>query len=127
MLAFVWVYTGISKLYDWVGTQYGIYAQAFPAWIAEMLIYILPPLEILIGLMLLVGRTRKMGFSISFILMLIFTFYVSWVYFGMTKFIPCTCGGLFQKLSWGSHLLINCILLLLSTLGLFFENKQASP
>jgi putative oxidoreductase len=118
MLAFVWIYTGVNKLYDWGGTQYGMYAQSFPIWLAELLIYILPPLEILVGLMLLVTRTRMIGLLLSLVLMLVFTGYVGWVYFGGRGFVPCTCGGIFNKMSWGTHFWINIILLLMSALGI---------
>jgi len=38
--------------------------------------------------------------------------------------IPCSCGGIIAKLSWGQHLVFNLIFLGLALIGFMFFDKK---
>lgn len=83
---------------------------------ATILSIFIPAIELLICGLLLVGRTRKIGFIASAALMLSFTVYV-WYVLSFTKDKPCSCGGIIRNLSWQNHLIFNVAFLLIAITG----------
>lgn len=118
ILAFVFAYTAIAKVYDWQGTKLAMYNQVLPDWSKDLLLYGIPMVEILVALFLLFPRMRWIGFVSSLLLMLIFTGYVAWIWFGFAEKVPCSCGGILSSLTWGEHLVLNLGLTGLSVWGL---------
>ncbi|MCH7408137.1 hypothetical protein MM239_01915 [Belliella sp. DSM 111904] len=119
ILAMVFIYTAVSKVYDWEGTKRSLYNQVFPIWLADILLYVLPPIEIIIAVLLLLNHTTKLGLRLSIILMTLFTGYISLIILGVFERVPCSCGGIISTLGWGEHLVFNIILLFIALLGLF--------
>ncbi len=107
ILAFVFVYTAIAKVYDWNATKLAMYNQVIPDWSKDLLLYGIPMMEVLVALMLLIPRWRFRGFLASLMLMLVFTGYVAWVWLGLAGRVPCSCGGIISSLTWGQHLILN--------------------
>lgn len=102
--------------------------QTIPRWLAQLLTYILPETEIIASLLLIMPKTRLIGFYVAFILMLLFTGYAGLVlanYFGR---VPCSCGGILKTLSWKTHFLFNLFFLILTVAGItiiYRERRQA--
>lgn len=107
ILAFVFAYTAIAKVYDWNATKLAMYNQVIPDWSKDLLLYGIPMMEAVVALMLLIPRWRYRGFLVSLMLMLVFTGYVAWVWFGLAGRVPCSCGGIISSLTWGQHLILN--------------------
>ena len=107
ILAFVFAYSAIAKIYDWQATRLAMYNQVVPDWSKEVLLYGIPLVEMILSLMLLLPRWRAKGFLASLVLMLVFTGYVAWVWMGMADRVPCSCGGIISSLTWGQHLILN--------------------
>ncbi|WP_026968020.1 MauE/DoxX family redox-associated membrane protein [Algoriphagus terrigena] len=124
LLAFLFAYTGIVKLYDWQETRLAMYNQVIPDWSQELLLYGIPVMELLLAVLLLVPRFRRMGFVISVILMGSFTAYVAWVWLGLAGRTPCSCGGIISSLTWGQHLIFNLVFLGISIVGVWMERKE---
>lgn len=53
----------------------------------------------------------------SVILMLIFTLYVALILLNAFEYIPCSCGGIMESLSWNEHLLVNLLFLAVAITG----------
>ena len=100
LLAFVFAYTAIAKIYDWQETRLAMYNQVVPDWSKELLLYGIPGLELVLAVMLLVPKFRRIGFRISAMLMTVFTAYVAWVWLGLAGRVPCSCGGIISSLTW---------------------------
>lgn len=126
LLALLFGYTAISKVYDWHGTRNGLYNQIFPAWMAEGLLYGLPLLELIVAGMLVIPRWRRMGFLISLVLLSLFSIYVAVVMTGIFGRIPCNCGGVIGSLGWGQHLLFNLVFLGLAGFGVWWREEGGS-
>ena len=124
ILAFVFIYTAVSKLYDWDGTQRALYNQVFPIWFAEILLYTIPVIELATAGLLLNSKTIRKGLLVSFILMLSFTGYIGLIMTGVFGRIPCSCGGIISTLGWGEHLVLNIVLLGLALVGIWIENAK---
>ena len=127
LLASLFIYTAVSKVYDWKGTQLAMYNQLFPEWMADILLFILPILEIGIASMLLVSALRKTGLLFSVILLMLFTGYVGWIGLGFAERVPCSCGGVLNSLDWEEHLVFNLVFLGIAGYGLWFEKWKSQP
>lgn len=117
ILAFVFAYTAIAKVYDWNATKLAMYNQVIPDWSKDLLLYGIPMMEVVVALMLFIPRWRYRGFLVSLMLMLAFTGYVAWIWFGLAGRVPCSCGGIISSLTWGEHLVLNLGLTGLSVWG----------
>ncbi len=124
LMAMLFTYTAISKLYAWRETKFALYNQWFPELMTEVLLYGLPIVELAVAIFLLLPGLRRFGFMVSILLMLSFTGYVAWVWFGFAGRTPCSCGGVLSSLSWGEHLVFNLVFLGISMIGYWSHGKS---
>ena len=125
LLASLFIYTAVSKVYDWQGTKLAMYNQLFPEWMADILLFTLPVLELGIASMLLVSAWRKTGLLLSVLLLILFTGYVGYIGLGLSARVPCSCGGVLSSMDWGEHLLFNLAFLGIAGYGLWFERWKS--
>jgi uncharacterized membrane protein YphA (DoxX/SURF4 family) len=123
LLIFLFIYTSISKLLEYDTFQRQLGQSPFITLYAPVVAWALPVGEIIIAGMLLYGRTRLAGFYLSFFLLSLFTFYLS-AMLTFSYFIPCSCGGVLQHLSWNAHIVFNIVFVLLSATGVLLQVKQ---
>ncbi|PSL03085.1 MauE/DoxX family redox-associated membrane protein [Cecembia rubra] len=124
VLAFLFLYTGFSKLMDPVGTYQGLSNQVLPTLLAELLFYSLPPIELTIAVLLLKDRTIKIGLASFSILMTVFSAYIILVLTGVFGRVPCSCGGVLNSLGWWEHLWFNLFFLGLAGIGLKLKSEK---
>nr|WP_276834881.1 MauE/DoxX family redox-associated membrane protein [Chryseobacterium cucumeris] len=67
-----------------------------------------------------------MGLIGSFVLMLIFTGYIA-LLLSKSKNLPCSCGGILEKMSWNQHLYFNIGCVTLSAIALGLNLKYSRP
>ncbi|SFO43403.1 hypothetical protein SAMN05428949_5107 [Chitinophaga sp. YR627] len=125
LLVFLFIYTGISKLLDYHTFRRQLGQSPFITLYAPFIVWALPLGEIIIAGLLLYTRTRLMGFYLSFFLLSLFTFYLV-AMLRLSYFIPCSCGGVLQHLSWNAHIVFNIVFVILSTIGVLLHAKQQS-
>ena len=123
LLIFLFVYAAASKLVDYQKFQVQLSQSpmltAFAGWVS----WIIPSVEIIISIMLVFSRFRLLGLYASFGLMVMFTTYI----IAITKFsdyIPCSCGGVLQKMSWNQHLIFNVGIVLLTLASIILYRKK---
>lgn len=126
-LALLFTYTALSKLLDVSTFRQQMLNQPFPEWFANLLSWVLPFAEIAIATLLLNSKTRLTGLYLSLVFMSMFTLYIALVLLNIFGRIPCSCGGIFEKMSWEMHLLFNIIFVLLALTGIFIKEKQGKP
>lgn len=124
ILSALFAYTGLSKWLDWHGTKAALYNQVFPIWMADVILYGLPPLEVMVSMMLLVSRWRSWGLWLSVILMTLFTGYISLVLTGVFGRVPCSCGGVLNSLVWWEHLGFNLVVLVMGVWGVWVKKRE---
>jgi hypothetical protein len=125
LLVFLFIYTGISKLLDYHTFRRQLGQSPFITLYAPVIVWALPLGEIIIAGLLLYTRTRLMGFYLSFFLLSLFTFYLV-AMLRLSYFIPCSCGGVLQHLSWNAHIVFNIVFVILSTIGVLLHAKHQS-
>lgn len=119
----LFVYAAVSKLIDF--NQFKIQLgqspilTAYSNWIA----WGVPIAELIIAFLFLCSRSMLLAFYFSFSLMTIFTTYIILI-LNFSDYIPCSCGGILETLSWNSHLTLNFIFIGLAVVGIFILEYQ---
>ncbi|MBL7760961.1 MAG: hypothetical protein JNK08_09740 [Sediminibacterium sp.] len=124
LFVLLWLYTGLSKYIAFDSFKHDMYNQPFPHWFENIVIALLPPIEIITTLLLLFNRTIRTGLWISLILMLLFTIYAIAILAGAFAKTPCGCGGVIRSLSWQQHLVFNIVFTTLAIIALRLQNKK---
>lgn len=117
VLIMLFVYTPVSKWFEFEYFKGAIQAQPLPEFAKPLIVVLLPPVELLVAVLLVVPRAKLVGFVSSFILMAMFTVYTGLIAANYFHKQPCSCGGVFQYLTWKEHLELNVLLLFVSMLG----------
>jgi len=124
LLVLLFLYTSISKLLDFKHFISDMNNQPFPNWITPWLVRILPATEILIVVTLLFEKTRLAALWASFLVMLLFTIYTLLVLAKFFSIVPCSCGGVITKLTWGQHLVFNLFFTGISLTGIVLKKRE---
>jgi uncharacterized membrane protein YphA (DoxX/SURF4 family) len=119
----LFLYTGISKLFDYSVLKESIADSPILAPIATPIAWVLPWVEFAITILLIIPRWRLKGLYASFILMILFTGYVIALLLFDEK-LPCSCGGILQELSWPQHLIFNGIFVLLALWAIVLQRRE---
>lgn len=121
----LFVYAAVSKLLDFENFQVQLGQSPLLSAFAIWLSWLVPVVEVIIALLLLIPNSRRIGLFLSFSLMTMFTTYV-FIILHYSSFIPCSCGGVLEKMSWNVHLIFNIGFVALATLAIFIENGYST-
>ncbi len=113
----LFVYAATSKLIEFQKFRVQLGQSPMLTYFADWVAIAVPVVEILIALMLAIEKLRLAGLYASFSLMTAFSAYI----ISITRFsdyIPCSCGGILQKMTWNQHLVFNCLFILLAAIGI---------
>jgi putative oxidoreductase len=123
-LIILWLYAALSKLFDFIHFQKQMGVQVFPQFVSTVLVWLLPALELTTAGILIFANNKKTGLSASLILITIFTAYIILIVLHVFDRVPCSCGGLFEKMGWRLHLAFNLLTLLLNLACLKYYHKE---
>jgi uncharacterized membrane protein YphA (DoxX/SURF4 family) len=121
LLAALFFYAASSKLTDFEKSRGEMMNQVFPAQIAEILTWFIPAIELILIPLLLFPSTRKMALWASLFLLSSFTIYIAVVMTGVFGRVPCSCGGILEHMSYGTHLIFNLFFIGLAFIGTAVE------
>jgi hypothetical protein len=85
---------------------------AYASWLAILV----PAVELGLVISLIIPRTRLLGLYGCFCLMVMFTTYII-IILRFSQFIPCSCGGILQNMSWAEHLVFNVVATTVGVVG----------
>jgi putative oxidoreductase len=125
LLFILFAYTAASKFQDFKMFVLELNNQPFPDWMTPFLAWGLPSVELLIAAALIFGKTKRIGFLASFVIMFLFTTYTALVLLHVFKKVPCSCGGVISMLSWKQHLIFNLFFLALATIGIRLTKSRS--
>ncbi len=120
----LWLYAGASKLLDYGSFRVQLGKSPFISGFAPLLVWGVPVFEILIAVTLMFGRTVKIGLYASFFLMSLFTIYII-AMLNFSYYLPCSCGGIIEKLSWTQHLWFNVGWVILALVGIILTGSYS--
>src|SRR5690606_19412237 len=71
------------------------------------------------------NRFRMLGLYGFYGLMVMFTTYII-IILNFTSFIPCSCGGVLEKLGWTEHLIFNIAFIVLSGVAILILSHNTN-
>lgn len=122
LFVLLFLYAATSKLMDYDNFYLQISKSPIITDFAGILVWLVPGLEILISILLLINRTVMLGLYAAFTLMLLFTFYI-YAILNYSDHIPCSCGGVLQRMTWDQHLVFNIVFVVLGFVGIILQTK----
>ena len=119
----LFTYAAVSKLIDFQKFRVQLGQSPLLTAFAGSIAWIIPSLEILISILLITERFKLLGLYASFSLMTMFSTYIILIT-QFSIYIPCSCGGILEHLTWNQHLLFNICFLSFALAGLFLNSNQ---
>lgn len=120
----LFTYAALSKLIATGKFEAQIEPSPLIGGLAPIVVWAVPSWELLVAACLMVPRWRMAGLYAFWCTMLIFTLYIVYILF-FSPTIPCSCGGILEKMRWGDHLVFNILYLGLATWGIALQRRQA--
>ncbi|WP_343617330.1 MauE/DoxX family redox-associated membrane protein [Flavobacterium sp.] len=120
----LFIYAASSKLMEFESFEIQLgkspLLSAFAFWIARLI----PFAELLIAVLLLFSKSMKAGLYLALNLMIMFSAYI-FIILHYSSFVPCSCGGILEKMSWNAHLFFNIIFIVLALASIIIlEHKS---
>ncbi|KAA2244556.1 hypothetical protein F0L74_00845 [Chitinophaga agrisoli] len=120
----LFIYASVNKLldYDNFSTELGKspLLTAFAGYVA----WAVPAVELVVVILLTVPKWMLAGFYAAFSLMTMFTAYIVAI-LNFSDYIPCSCGGVLQNMTWNQHLVFNIFFVILGFAGIMlYENED---
>jgi uncharacterized membrane protein YphA (DoxX/SURF4 family) len=112
----LFVYASSSKLLDFQRFRVQLNKSPLLAPFVGWVIWLVPATEILIVVLLMIKRFQLTALYAAFSLMVMFTAYIITI-LNFSEYIPCSCGGILQNMSWRQHLVFNLAFVGLGCLG----------
>lgn len=116
-------YAAASKLLDYDKFKVQIGQSPLLTAFSGIVAWLVPAIEIIIATQLLVLRFRLWALYASFGLMVMFSAYIV-VITRFSDYVPCSCGGVLEKMNWNEHLLFNLVFVVLAFVAILFYPKE---
>lgn len=113
----LFIYASISKFITFESFQVQLAQSPLLTAYAGIISYAVLIVEIGTALLLTFRKTRLWGLYLSLGLMTAFTVYI-YLILNFSDFIPCSCGGILEKLGWTEHLWFNIAFVALAIIGI---------
>lgn len=124
LLVLLFAYTGLSKLAEFMNFEHQLSKSPWTllAHFSSFVAKALPIGELLIVILLVIPKTRLLGLSVSFVIMIAFTAYIGIMLISGVD-LPCSCGGVIRYMPWNWHLVFNLFFTLLALAGIILQRK----
>lgn len=121
-LSLVFIYAGVSKLMDYSNFKVQLSKSPIMADYANTASWAVPVIELAIAAKLYVVNLRQFALYAFLFLMSSFTIYLL-VILNFSDYIPCSCGGILQKMSWEAHVIFNLAIIAINLIAIYLFNK----
>ncbi|UCA61748.1 hypothetical protein KB553_09500 [Chryseobacterium rhizoplanae] len=122
-LIFLFIYAAFSKLMDFEAFQVQLAQSPLLSAYAGIISYAVIILELIIAGLLYLSKTRLIGLYASFGLMISFTVYI-YLILNFSDFVPCSCGGILEKMGWTEHLIFNIVWVIFALVSILIMESQ---
>ena len=116
----LFVYAAGSKLLDFETFRAQLAQSPLLSVFAGILAWMVPLVELALAGLLMFFRTRKWTLLGAFTLMVMFTSYIYFI-LNFSDFVPCSCGGVLEEMTWTQHLVFNMVFMFMAGLGMFLS------
>lgn len=104
----LFVYAAISKVTDFENFQVQVAQSPILSAFATVIAYATVIGELIIAILLCFPKTKRLGLYLFLGMMTAFTVYI-YLILNYSPFVPCSCGGILEKMGWTEHLWFNAI------------------
>ena len=127
-LILLFCYASASKIFDFENFKIQIAQSPLLSAYAGFVSYATIISEMVIVLLLLIPKSRLIGLYASLGIMSAFTIYI-YLILNYSDFVPCSCGGILEKLGWTEHLIFNilCVIAAIVAIVVYEIKKEISP
>lgn len=122
----LFTYAAISKLLDFENFQIQLGQSPVVSVGALYFSFLIPIIELGIVALFLVPQYRQIALYGSLILMSWFSAYI-YVVLRYSSYIPCSCGGILEKMSWETHLIFNLVFVGFTVVAIFLSHTSLKP
>jgi len=127
LLVVLFMYASFGKIFDLKDYVDSMYNQPLPHWLVAPMVIFLPVAEVATALGLIFEKTQRRSLQSALGLLSLFSLYIACILLHFFRWVPCSCGAIFHKLTWGQHLLINLLLAALTAMALTRRSKDPVP
>lgn len=121
--AALFVYAGVSKILEFDNFQAQLGQSSILGAFTWIISYGIITTEIGVAILLVIPKIRFWALISAFFLMASFTVYI-FIILNFTSSIPCSCGGILEKLGWKEHLVFNVFCTLLAAVALLLQQRE---
>lgn len=118
----LFVYAAVSKLLDFEKFRIQLGQSPMLTDFASLVAFGVPTLEILLAITLSINKFRTIALYAGLGLMTAFSAYIA-VILNFSDFIPCSCGGILERLGWTEHLIFNIVFILLAMIAIVLNDN----
>ncbi len=122
LLIVLFVYAGVSKLLAMEKFIVQIGQSPMLTNYALLVAWFVPVIELVIAALLMFEKTQLTGLYLSASLMTMFTVYII-LASRFSDYVPCSCGGVIETLTWSQHLVFNFFFLGGAILGVMLDRS----
>jgi uncharacterized membrane protein YphA (DoxX/SURF4 family) len=119
----LFLYAAVTKLMGYEKFEAQLGQSPLTTEHAVWIVWAVPSVEIFIVLMLAIPALRLPALYASYSLMVMFTTYIV-IVTRFSPFVPCSCGGVLQKLGWTEHLIFNAVFVILGATGIILHQHE---
>src|SRR5690606_1463769 len=116
------VYAALTKLMDYQKFVVQLGQSPILTQYANLIAVAVPLLELVVSLLLIIPRTRQAGLYAGFCLMVMFTTYIV-LASRFSDYVPCSCGGVLEGMTWTQHLIFNVVFVLLGLAAIMLHSR----
>lgn len=113
----LFLYAAVSKLLDFENFRVQLGQSPLLSAFASTVAVLVPAIEIIIALLLLTNKGRFIGLIGGTALMAMFSAYI-YIILHYSAFVPCSCGGVLEKMDWNQHLIFNIAFVVMSAIAI---------
>lgn len=118
----LFVYAATSKVLDFENFEVQLGQSPLLSIYASWISWLVITIELLIAAALLLPKSQLIGLYAALGLMTMFSAYI-FIILNFSSFIPCSCGGILEKMSWNMHLIFNCIFIALALFAIVLNKR----
>lgn len=124
LLTLLFVYAASSKLLDYTQFRVELGKSPLITSIAGLVAWSIPILEVITALLLAFLRLRLLGLYAAFSLLTLFSAYILYILL-YSPYIPCSCGGVLQHMSWRTHFVFNIGFMTIAAWGVLIHPQKS--
>lgn len=119
----LFVYAALSKIMDFEKFRVELGKSPVLNAFSGIVAVVIPVIEIIISIYLATKRYQLIAFYAAFMLMVVFSAYIVDI-LNFSSYVPCSCGGVLQNMSWPQHLVFNIGFIILSIIAILIYPNQ---